>query len=351
MSLFNINPSDPAHHIERIGDRPEDRDSRRRFAKHKGRQWEEREADEGAQPVRAIPHQPGILEKKERIWERSEHAKKAKELFETLTTLEEKVAQLIFVTAEAIYDTTLQRELELLIQTWQIGGVVFTEGELKREAYLVEKLQEVSKTPLMFGNDFFHGLSFYFEEDSLTQISANESESRFHDLGKAVMGINKKLGIQLQLCIPWILGQQSFSKQQYEAFKKGVRMAGGFVGNKHEGKSYTKVPSLQLQNQFPRSSLVTAESLSSLSSKPSAQQFVGMRSLSFMDLKDGRDMGDKIQLFIKESCDAFIVDKGAENLILHICRAIKSGRISEKEIDQRVLKLLYFKVQTENLSL
>jgi hypothetical protein len=346
MSFFNVNPTDPTHRVEPIGERPEDKDSRRRFAKHKGRKWEEKDEESSPSKIQTIPRYDPERKKQEPLWEKSQHAKKARELFETLTTLEEKVAQLVFLTTTACYDPTIQRGIELLIQTWQIGGILFTAGEFKREAYLTEKFNEVSKTPLLFANDFFHGLSFYFGEEAEGLVYPQDVEKRFSDLGKAVVGINKRLGIHIQLTAQRGAKKVKFSEKQYAAFRHGVRSAGGLVGKEYPDEKGTTYSVKNMQPLSVKQTVSTMD-LSSIARQPSAQEFIGVRTLNFLDLTEEEIYAEKLIKFIKEPYDALILNDRADEVILQICRAIKTGRVSEKDLDQKVLKLLYFKVMQQ----
>ena len=160
------------------------------------------------------------------IYAEKHYYEKAAALFNGLTTLEDKVAQLCFYLTEASYDALVQSELARLIQKWQIGGLIFTSGHYKRQAYLIEHYQRLSRISLLIGNDLLYNLTFYFQDE----LPKEElSEQHCSDLGKAVMGQNKPLGVQFLFdhsCSALTFAQD---EKQRKALRRGVRQAQGIV--------------------------------------------------------------------------------------------------------------------------
>jgi len=141
-----INGPHLSQHINRIqpvdGDRADDQpdERKRRRVLYQGRAWAETEEELPVQPAQATLSTPtkGKPRTSAGIFANPLLLERAQALLRLMTTLEEKVAQLCFYETDAVYDAALQHEVELLIQTWQIGGVLFKKGDYKRQSYLIE---------------------------------------------------------------------------------------------------------------------------------------------------------------------------------------------------------------------
>ncbi|MFN0065711.1 MAG: hypothetical protein ACKVOH_05695 [Chlamydiales bacterium] len=252
--------------------------------------------------------------------------------------MEEKVAQLCFYQTEAVYDTSNQQHVELLIQAWQIGGLLFTKGQYRRQAYLVERYQELSKTLLLVGNDFLHGLSFYFEGEDLPDLNQPGLEKKFSDLGKAVMVLNRRLAVHFQFDKEREGRRLPITDEQTKAFRKGVREAHGIVGRQKNEQPTKVIPSHTLQRTSS-----FASNIGNLISNKVAQELIGVKTLNFLDLTSNRVYEEKLVKAFKEPYDAFLFSSNIQDAIRMICRAVKMGRISEAEIDRRVMKILILK--------
>lgn len=337
-----INRPEYIHHAHSIyKDRHDDEEqdnSKKRKSKYLGRLWKTEEDDEiGVQPT------PATSEKtrppRETLYTSRQILEKAEKLFAQLTTLEEKIAQLVFCVTESVYDVAKQHELELLIQAWQIGGILFTKGDYKRQCYLIERYQELTKTTLLIGNDFLHGLTFYFE-DKLPNVV-----DHFSDLGKTIMAQNRSAGIHFQLInlrksqeAPFPLNDK---KRLY--FRSGIRAAHGISAQE----------ALEF-NSPVNSATSTPYQFHALNGAPVAtfnerhvQELLGNKTLYFSDLshlEESDDLKNAILEFFKKQSDIFFFGHmQATKAIQIIYESVRSGRISEKEIDRRVKKLLVLK--------
>ncbi len=339
MSIFGPQYNQPAHRIQPITDRSDDQsqeEKRRRRSSHRGRTWDQRDKRD------VEPNFPAYQEPSEDvrhgIYGQTAHVSEAKKLFEEFTTLEEKVAQLCFYQTEAVYDTSIQQHVELLIQAWQIGGLLFTRGQYRRQSYLIERYQDLSKTALLIGNDFLHGLSFYFEGNEIPNLQGSGLEKRFADLGKAVMNLNRRLAVHYQFDSERSGKNPPFKEEQIRAFRKGVRQALGLVAR----QSLPKQTNLSHAVQRP---IPTTPNPMMPFSTNSVQKYIGIKNLNFLDLTEYQVYEEKLVKAFKESYDLFLFSSNIQDAIRMICRAVKIGRISEAEIDRRVMKLLVLKVQ------
>ncbi len=319
---------------EHFDDDQQDDRKRRRVLYH-GRAWTEKDEDLPVQPT----HNTTTLSKEDKkrasavAYADRIYVERAQALLRQMTTLEEKVAQLCFYENEAIYNAPMQQEVELLIQTWQIGGVLFKKGEYKREAYLIERYQSVSKTALLIANDFFHGLSFYLQGDQLP--TEELSEQRYSDLGKAVMVQNRSLGVHIQFDQERIGKKLPLSPKQAQAFRRGIRLAQGIVGKDTiEPKENTRMKSHSAKSSF----LILEQS------GVQVQETVGFKTLAFFDAtQQTLDLEEQLLSAFNEHFDVFLLSSNIAEAIRILCRLVRAGKIREVELDRRIMKVLTIK--------
>ena len=74
-------------------------------------------------------------------------------------TLDEKIAQLIMIPVYSNRSASYNSEVVKLVEDYQLGGVIFMQGGPGRQINLVNRLQKVSKVPLLVGMDAEWSLS------------------------------------------------------------------------------------------------------------------------------------------------------------------------------------------------
>lgn len=336
-----INGSQFSHLVNRLqpidgdhsDDQPDERKKRRVL--YQGRQWGKAENElpvqpshySGAPPVQTkIRKSPGVYADRPVV-------ERAHALLNHMTTFEEKVAQLCFYETEAVYDAALQRDAELIIQTWQVGGIVFKRGNYRRQAYLIERFQEVSKTALLIANDFMHGLSFYLQGDQLPQEEL--PEQRYSDVAKAVMVQNRKLGVHIQFDQERCLEKLPMNPKQEQAFRRGIREAQGIVGKeKVDPKGLTSTQPNLKREGFPILSF----------SELKVQETIGFGTLSFFDASSTKEPLEEVLLnAFNNHFDVFLLKDNISDAIRVLCRLVRMGRIREEELERRILKVLVIK--------
>ena len=68
-------------------------------------------------------------------------------------TLDERIAQLIHIRAHSDKDAAYADTLVSYVKKFQVGGATFFQGGPGREAIITNRMQEVSKVPLMISMD------------------------------------------------------------------------------------------------------------------------------------------------------------------------------------------------------
>lgn len=341
MSVQGTNPFEKISHLGPVeGDRDDTHEDgrRRRKVLYRGRSWSESERE---LPLHPNPSSEETTKAKQELHLDRILFERAKHLFARLITLEEKIAQLIFCQTLAEYDQAEQLAQEELIRRWQIGGLLFTSGEFKREAYLIEHYQKISKTPLLVGNDFSHGLSFYFQgKPHLENFQAKMTLQRYCDIGKAVMGQNRHLGVHFQMGQDRTTSktQISLDLNQLKAFLKGVRDATGIVGRLIEGTlSSSTLFSAHLEYAG------SGELNTLFLQQNQVHERVGHRSLKLYDFSPDKKYDDLIEVIKGGKCDAILMDKNIPQAIMAIKSAVENGEITEEAIDGAVMRILLHK--------
>jgi|GEM_PF-2042650 len=328
------------YRIEATENDPHDQnDGRKKKGVHyKGRKWKESEEEGIAQDQ--IPRAPVAVaegEKDSPFWEKL-LSKKATAFFDRLTNLEDKVAQLCFLSTEALYDAQLQNELSQVIQRWQIGGLLFEHGSYQRQTYLIDHYQQFSKIPLLVGNDYLHNLTFYFQDhDSKSDLLLPQ---HYSDLGKAMMGQNKPMGVHFlfdhdfdKKCL-----QLSLNAEERKAIRRGVRQAHGVVAR-------DLPPKLSMQ-VIDHTNLKFGADVAKTGAARTGHQFIGMRTLFLHQCPknlSGEALKARILEMFNEGYEAFLLSGNPGEAIGILCELVRSNQISLESLDRRILKTLMIK--------
>lgn len=337
-NVHRIHPIDPDRHDD------DQKDGRKRRVLHQGRAWAE--AEENDLPLQpSIPKNPPPARSRRSssgVYADRVLLEKAQRYFNNLTTIEEKAAQLCFLVTEAVYDSSIQNQVELIIQTWQIGGVLFHKGDYRRQAYLIERFKEISKTPLLFANDFLHGLSFYLQGDVFPKTMF--SEQHYSDMGKAVMVQNRRLGVHVQFDRERTRKGYDMNEVQAKAFRKGVRGAHGIVGKekaKYQQESYAH----SVKGPLPIFSLKEGPMLAAPFAEYQVQETIGFKTLTFFDATqlDKGSLDEELLMAFKQLYDVFLLSGNIAEAIRAIARLVRSGKLREEVLDRHVMKALIIK--------
>lgn len=335
MSIEGPREPSELHRIEPIEGEHMDQgkqDQKKKKVRYRGRSWAEKEED---LPVQPEDRAPPPRKEKPTLYADRILRERAEEFFDHLVTLEDRLAQLIFFETDALYDATSLETIKGMIFNCQVGGVLFNRGDYRRQAYLIENYQSVSKIPLLIGNGFLHGLSFYYQEEPIPfdQLQS-QSTRRFLELGKAVMVQNRRLGVQVQFDSsrrnePTKI---ELSSDQRKAFRKGIRAAQGIVGRMRNGIE-TKIAAKGVRKESLGASAIQPE-FAALHEGP---EVVGLRTLDFMG-----ETGEPWKLF-SSAQDALLVKENVAHTLKQLVEGTKRANIREEEINRRVMKALLIK--------
>ena len=199
-------------------------------------------------------------------------------------SLREKIGQMIVPFTYARYmsdNSNSYDKLSHLVKEFHVGGFVMSIGNVYEEAMLIDRLQKISKIPLLFASDFEYGLGMRLE-DAVSfpmnmALGATRDTSLAFKVGHAVGSEARAIGV-LQVYAPVsdvndnpknpIINVRSFGEnpqlvgQMASAWAMGAQDAGVVATAKHfpghgdtQVDSHTQLPTIN----YPYSRLDTLE--------------------------------------------------------------------------------------------
>ena len=319
-------------------------------------------------------------------------------------TLEEKIAQLTIIRIHSNFDSAYEAKMVDSIARWQPGGVCFFQGSPTREAALTNRIQAVSKIPMMVSIDGEWGVSMrldstpLFPRQMMLGALPEEADSLIYEMGVEVGEQCKALGIHVNFapCVDVnnnpknpVINSRSFGENPEKVSAKSILYSHGmqhtgiltcakhFPGHgdtetdSHQAlptikKSY---PQLDTMEFHPFKKIFSAgvdmvmvahlniptldsneNSISSLSHN--IVTHILKEELGFEGLvtTDGLEMNGIRKLYpaggeaeiraLEAGNDLLLLPEDLAVVIPAIKAAIDSGRLTEKQINEKCLKIL-----------
>ena len=321
-------------------------------------------------------------------------------------TLDEKIAQLIMIPVYSNKSASYNSETIKLVEKYQLGGVIFMQGGPGRQINLVNRLQKVSKVPLLVGMDAEWSLSMRL--DSVVQyprqmlVGAITNNELVYEMGAEYARQLKRVGANVNFA-PVIdvnnnpsnpvINDRSFGENKYNVAEKGWMYAKGMqdngvlaVGKHFPGHGDTDVDShkampiithdrnrldsielypfrylsqkgvggMMVSHLFVPSIDTTENLPASLS--PKAVKEVLRNDVNFhgMVFTDAMNMGGIVNYFKGNEADVMALLAGndmimfptdVKDVIEKLKTAISEGKISEKDIDEACNRVLLTKLR------
>jgi len=121
-------------------------------------------------------------------------------VFKSLS-FEQRIAQLMIIRAWSNHDTIYDDSLTSVITTCNVGGVCFFKGTPHRQAALINRWQQVTRTPLLVSIDAEWGMGMRidsaFSFPRALTLGASPDDSLNYTMGTLVADACKRLGIQI----------------------------------------------------------------------------------------------------------------------------------------------------------
>ena len=159
-------------------------------------------------------------------------------------TTEQKIAQLIVVPAYSNKSQNYEDSLVLQMKEWQYGGVVFFQGHPEKQFDLSEKLQKVSKIPLVISIDGEWGLGMRLDNTISfpyqMALGAIQDDALIYEMGKEIARQCRRLGIHMNYApvvdvnnnpANPVINYRSFGENKHNVANKGVAYMKGMQDN------------------------------------------------------------------------------------------------------------------------
>lgn len=155
-------------------------------------------------------------------------------------TLDERIGQLFMIAAYSNQNEKYETDLEKQIQKYQVGGLIFFQGDPARQVKLTNRYQKASKYPLMIGLDAEHGVGWRLktgmEFPKMGIIGAIRNDSLIFALGATIARHCHELGVHVNFAPVVdinsnprnpVIGIRSFGENREDVTQKALLYAQG----------------------------------------------------------------------------------------------------------------------------
>ncbi|MBO7133346.1 MAG: serine hydrolase [Bacteroidales bacterium] len=159
-------------------------------------------------------------------------------------TLDQKIAQLIMIPVYSNKTASYNSEVVALVEKYQLGGVIFMQGGPGRQINLVNRLQKVSKVPLLVGMDAEWSLSMRLDSVVLYPrqmlVGAISNNALVYDMGAEYARQLKRVGANVNFApvidvnvnpANPVINDRSFGENKRNVAEKGWMYAKGMQDN------------------------------------------------------------------------------------------------------------------------
>jgi len=322
-------------------------------------------------------------------------------------TLEEKIAQIMIIRIHSNKDVQYNNQKIKEIEKFQPGGVCFFQGGPVREINLTNKIQAVSKIPLLVAMDAEWGVAMRLDSTpafprqmTLGALSA-ENDTLIYQMGTKVAKQCKLLGINLNFapCVDVnnnaknpVINSRSFGENREQVVEKGLKYLRGMEDNgviacaKHfpghgdtETDSHFGLPIIKKTKQqlwktelYPFQKMIengcemimvshlnipalddASGSIATTSPKIVTDLLRNEMGFNGIIITDGMEMEGLRKTYpsgadaeikcLQAGIDLLLLPNELSAIIPLIKKAVENGEISESSIDEKCLKVLQLK--------
>lgn len=321
-------------------------------------------------------------------------------------TPKERIAQLFLVRAHTNLGQKYIDSVQNVIQKEQLGGLVVFQGGPVRHVNMFNKYQKVSKVPLLITFDGEWGLGMRMADSTISfpyqmTLGAIQNDNLLYDMGRQIANDFHRIGMHFNFAPVVdinnnpknpVINFRSFGDNKYNVVRKSKAYMNGMVDGgilaslKHfpghgdtDVDSHYDLPQLkfdkarldsleiypfkELINAGAPSVMVAHMNIPSLDATPNIPSSISKKvvtdllrkELGFKGLTvtDAMDMKGVKKFFPNGEADVMAIEAGHDLLEISensgraidlIEKAIKSGRISQADIDARVKRVLAAKL-------
>jgi beta-glucosidase-like glycosyl hydrolase/CubicO group peptidase (beta-lactamase class C family) len=164
-------------------------------------------------------------------------------VFNSLTP-DERISQLIMIASYSNRNQMHTAEISYLVQTFNLGGIIFFQGGPIRQANMTNYFQMVAKTPLLIGIDGEWGLSMRLDSTfgfpRQMMLGAITNNQLIYDMGREIAHQMKALGIHINFAPVVdinsnpknpVISNRSFGEYRENVTQKGLSYMKGMQDN------------------------------------------------------------------------------------------------------------------------
>jgi beta-glucosidase-like glycosyl hydrolase/CubicO group peptidase (beta-lactamase class C family) len=157
---------------------------------------------------------------------------------------DERLGQLFMVAAYSNQNEKHQKDIEALIQEYNIGGLIFFQGGPVRQANLTNRYQQVAKVPLFIGMDAEWGLGMRLDSTisypRQMTLGAITDDDQIYRMGAEIARQSKRLGVHINFAPVVdinsnpenpVIGTRSFGEEKENVAAKGIAYMRGLQYN------------------------------------------------------------------------------------------------------------------------
>lgn len=314
----------------------------------------------------------------------------------------ERIAQLFLVRAHSNLGQAYIDSVAQVIHSEQLGGLVVFQGGPVRHAQMINRYQELSKTPLLVTSDGEWGLGMRLPDSTVSYpyqmtLGAIQNNELIYEMGRQIAKDFKRIGMHFNFAPVVdinnnprnpVISFRSFGDNKYHVTEKAGQFMRGMLGGgiiaslKHfpghgdtDVDSHHDLPLLSFSKErldsmelFPFRELIfsgasgvmvahmqipaldqTANIPSSISRKVVADLLKKELAFRGLVVTDAMDMQGVKKYFPNGEADVMAIEAGNDLLeisensaraIALVEKSIKDGRIQQSDLDRRVKKVL-----------
>ena len=154
--------------------------------------------------------------------------------------LKQKIGQLFMVTTYSNQEEKDYRYIEQLIRNQHLGGLIFMQGTPTRQISLINRYQRLSRVPILIAQDAEWGLSMRLKETrpypkNMT-LGAIRNDSLLHRMGSQMARELKRVGVHVNFAPVVdvnnnaqnpVINYRSFGENRYRVARKGIMLSSG----------------------------------------------------------------------------------------------------------------------------
>jgi beta-glucosidase-like glycosyl hydrolase/CubicO group peptidase (beta-lactamase class C family) len=314
-------------------------------------------------------------------------------------TLRQRVAQLFMLAVNPDADDNRFRKVADLVAREQVGGVITMRGNVRLWASMINRLQRLSRIPLLAGIDGEFGVGMRFDSVNFFMrqmpLGAMQDNTDIYEMGRAVAQQCRRLGFFLNFAPVAdinnnpdnpVINIRSFGENKYKvagksiAYMRGMQDGGILTCAKHfpghgdtDRDSHLELPELHHDkvridslDLYPFKALMRAgidavmtghlrvlsidscapASLSRAVTHDLLQKEMGFDGLVFTDALNMRGVADHYPrsqlglMALQAGSDVLLMPEEVTESINVILKAVAKGVLSEREINRRCGKML-----------